>query len=92
MFEEKQFSDVTKEMRTIITPEEVYEFISMAREEECKYDQHALDLENAMRSVYLDRDTKIKMEEAAKKERAMACKWNALWAVFDHAEFYRVKK
>ena len=92
MFEEKQFSDVTKEMRTIITPDEVREFIHMAREEEYKYDQHALDLENAMRSDYLDASTKHKMEEAAKKERAMARKWNALWAVFDHAEFYRVKK
>lgn len=92
MFEEKQFHEVCKEMRSIVTMEAVKEFISLARNEEYECDSRARDIESAMTSDYLDASTKYKLEEAANKEREMARKWNALWAVFDHAEFYSVKK
>lgn len=91
MFEEKQFHDTCKEMRSIVTMEAVNEFIRLARNEECACDSRARDIESGLESEYIDHATKVIMKEAADKERAMALKWNALWAVFDHAEFYSVK-
>lgn len=90
MFEAKQGHDTCKEMRSIVTMEEVKEFISLARTEERVCDCRARDIESGLESEYIDPATKVIMKKAADKERAMARKWNALWAVFDHAEYHRV--
>ena len=91
MKEEKQFHEVCKEMRSIVTMEEVDEFIRLLRNEEGRHDQLALNLELAANSEYLTASNKKALEDAAAQERRMAAKWNAIWAVFDHASYYRVK-
>ena len=80
-----------KEMHSVIDMDEVKEFIRLARNQESRHDQIASDLENAAVSVYLNSRTRSEMLEASEKERHLANKWNALWAVFDHAEFHEVK-
>ena len=91
MSEENQFRNPVKEMRSVVDMDDVKEFIRLARNMESKHDQLADDLENAAESKYLDYKTRTDMLEAAIKERDLAHKWNALWAVFDHAEFHEVK-
>lgn len=91
MKEEKQFHEVCKEMRSIVTMEEVDEFIRLLRNEECRHDQLAINLDMASQSEYLTVSNKKALEDAAAQERLMAAKWNAIWAVFDHATYYRVK-
>ena len=91
MSEEIQFRNPVKEMRSIVDMNEVKEFIRLAQNQESRHDQIANDLENAAVSKYLDYKTRIDMLEAAVKERHLARKWNALWVVFDHAEFHEVK-
>ncbi len=91
MFEEKQFHETCKEMRSIVTMDEVKEFISLARNEEYECDERARNLEFAMESKYLDLATKNKIKDAIAEERTMARKWNALWTIFDHAEYHSVK-
>ena len=91
MFEEKEFLNSTiTEMRSVVTMDEVKEFIRLAQNQESKHDQIASDLENAAKSDYLDSETRYKILKAADKERHLASKWNTLWAVFGHAEFHRV--
>ena len=90
MSKEKELFNSTREMRSIVTKDEVAEFVRLAQNQESKHDQIANDLENAAKSDYLDSATRSKMLEAAGKERHLANKWNALWAVFDRAEFHRI--
>lgn len=80
-----------KEMHSVVNMDEVQEFIRLAQNQESKHDQIANDLENAAKSDYLDALTRSNMLEASEKEHRLANKWNALWAVFDHAEFHEVK-
>lgn len=80
-----------KEMRTVVDMDEVKEFVRLAQNQESKHDQIASDLEEGAKSDYLNPITRSKMLEASEKERRLACKWNALRAVFDHAGFYEVK-
>ena len=91
MSEEIQFRSTVKEMRSVVDMEEVKEFVRLAQNQEGKHDQIANDLENAAKSGYLDATTKSTMLEASVKERLLAHKWNALWAVFSQAEFHEVK-
>ena len=76
MIEEKQFHEVCKEMHSIVTMDDVKEFIALARNEECACDSRARDIESAMESAYIDTATKYKLQEAADREREMALKWN----------------
>lgn len=91
MKEEKQSHEVCKEMRSIVTMEEVKEFVRLLQNEECRHDQLAINLDMASLSDYLTVSDKKALEKAAAQERRMAAKWNAIWAVFDHATYYRVK-
>ena len=91
MSEEIQFHNPVKEMHSIVNMDDVKEFIRLAKNQESKHDLIANDLENAVESDYLDGLTRSNMLEAADKERHLANKWNALWAVFSHAEFHEVK-
>lgn len=91
MFEEKQWHEVCKEMRSVVTMDEVKEFIDLVQEMECKHNQKASDLNNACESEYIDAATREKMEEAIYNHEMIARKWNNLWAVFDHAEYHSVK-
>ncbi len=91
MSEEIQFRNPVKEMRSVVDMNEVKEFIRLAQNQESRHDQLANDLENAALSSYLNSITRSRMLEASEKERHSARKWNALWAVFDHAEFHEVK-
>lgn len=91
MFEEKQWHEVCKEMRSVVNMDEVKEFIDLVRNMEYEHDQKAMDLRNACRSEYIDAATREKMDEALSNHDMMARKWNALWAVFDHAEYHSVK-
>ena len=91
MFDEMKHHEVCKEMHSIVTMEEVEEFIHLSREQEYEHHQKAFDLENALKSEYLNQSTRDKMEEAIENHKLMERKWNALWAVFDHAEFYKLK-
>jgi ferritin-like protein len=87
----RQFHEVCKEMRVPITMDDVKEFISILRNAEDECDQRAFDLERASESCYLDKATKDKLVDAADREREMARKWNAIWAVFDHASYHSMK-
>lgn len=91
MSEEKQRHEFCKEMRSVVTMYEVKEFIDLVREMEYEHHQKAMDLRNACRSEYIDVVTREKMEEALSNHEMMARKWNALWAVFDHAEYHSIK-
>lgn len=91
MKEEKQFHEVCKEMRSIVTMEEVDEYIRLLQDEEYRHDQLATYLDLASPSEYLTSSDKKALKNAAAQERQMAAKWNAIWAVFDHASYYRVK-
>ena len=91
MYEEIQFRNPVKEMRSIVDMNEVKEFIRLAQNQESRHDQIANDLENAAMSVYLNSRTRSEMLEASEKERHLARKWNALWAVFSKVEFHEVK-
>ena len=91
MKEEKQFHEVCKELRSVVTMEEVAEYIRILQNEEGRHDQLAINLEMAAHSEYITESTKKQLEDAAAVERRMAAKWNAIWAVFDHATYYRVK-
>ena len=88
---EKEFPHLCKEMHSVVDMDEVKEFIRLAQNQESKHDQIANDLENAAKSGYLNELTRSMMLEAADKERHLANKWNALWAVFSRAEFHKVK-
>ena len=79
-----------RELHTTVDTDEVKEIIRLAQNQESKHDQIANDLENATKSDYLDSETRNKMLEAADKERHLANKWNALWAMFNRAEFHRI--
>lgn len=91
MSEEIQFRNPVKEMRSVVDMDEVKEFVRLAQNQESKHDQIANDLKNAAESGYLNSITRSRMLEASEKERSLARKWNAFWAVFDHAEFHEVK-
>ena len=91
MSEEKHWSEVCKEMRSVVIMDDVKEFVGLAREIEYKHHQKAMDLRNACMSEYIDAATRVKMEEALSNHEMMARKWNALWAVFDNAEYHSVK-
>ena len=91
MFNEMKFHEVCKEMRSIVTLEEVNEFVDLARAQEHNHHDKAFDLENALKSEYLSPATRDKMKKAIENHKLMERKWNALWAVFDHAEFHSVK-
>ena len=87
----KEFSSSSRKMYSVVNMDEVKEFIRLAQNQESEHDQIANDLDNATKSDYLDTRTRSKMLKAADKERHLANKWNALWAVFKHAEFHEVK-
>jgi len=91
MSEEIQFRNPVKEMRSVVDMNEVKEFIRLAQNQESEHDQFANDLENAAKSDYLDSRTRSDMLEASEKERLLANKWNALWAMFKNAAFHEVK-
>lgn len=91
MFEEKQWHEDCKEMRSVVTRDEVKEFTDLVREMECKHNQKARDLSNACESEYIDAATREKMEEAIYNHEMIARKWNNLWAVFTNAEYHSVK-
>ena len=91
MSEENQFRNPVKEMRSIVDMNEVKEFILLAQNQESKHDQFANDLEHAAMSGYINSTTRSEMLKASSKERHLANKWNALWAVFNRAEFHEVK-
>ena len=91
MNEEKQFHEVYKELRSIVTMEDIAEYIHLLKAEENRHDQLALNLELATNTRYLASSDKKALENAAIQERRIATKWNAIWTMLDHASYHRVK-